>query len=255
MKKIIKYVTGDILRNRIVLVYTAFLLIASLSVFALENNSTKGLLSLLNVILLVVPLVSIIFSTIYIYNSAEFIELLVSQPLRRKTIWLSLYTGLASAMSIAFLIGAGIPLLLNHADTAGFMMIGMGVLLSIIFVGIAMLAAVKTRDKAKGIGVAILLWLYFSLLFDGLVLFLLFQLADYPLEKPMIGISALNPIDLGRILMMLQMDVAAMLGYTGAVFKEFFGSLAGILFVTFVLLLWVLIPVWLSVRKFNSKDL
>jgi Cu-processing system permease protein len=255
MKKIIKYVTGDILRNRIVLVYTAFLLITSFSVFALENNSTKGLLSLLNIILLVVPLVSIIFSTIYVYNSAEFIELLVSQPLRRKTIWLSLYIGLASAMSISFFVGAGIPLLLNHADTSGFMMIGVGLLLSIIFVGIAMLAAVKTRDKAKGIGVAILLWLYFSLLFDGLVLFLLFQFADYPLEKPMIGISALNPIDMGRILIMLQMDVAAMLGYTGAVFKEFFGSFTGILFVLLVLLLWVFIPLWLSVRKFNSKDL
>lgn len=255
MKKIIKYVTGDILRNRIVLIYTVFLLITSLSVFALENNSTKGLLSLLNIILLVVPLVSIIFSTIYVYNSAEFIELLVSQPLRRKTIWLSLYTGLASAMSISFFIGAGIPLLLYHADTSGFMMIGVGLLLSIIFVGIAMLAAVKTRDKAKGIGVAILLWLYFSLLFDGLVLFLLFQFADYPLEKPMIGISALNPIDMGRILIMLQMDVAAMLGYTGAVFKEFFGSFTGIGFVLLVMLLWVFIPLWLSVRKFNSKDL
>jgi Cu-processing system permease protein len=255
MKKIVKYVTGDILRNRIVLVYTAFLLITSFSVFALENNSTKGLLSLLNIILLVVPLVSLIFSTIYVYNSAEFIELLVSQPLRRKTIWLSLYIGLASAMSISFFIGAGIPLLLNHADTSGFMMIGVGLLLSIIFVGIAMLAAVKTRDKAKGIGVAILLWLYFSLLFDGLVLFLLFQFADYPLEKPMIGISALNPIDMGRILIMLQMDVAAMLGYTGAVFKEFFGSLTGMLFVLLVLIFWVFIPLWLSIRKFNSKDL
>jgi Cu-processing system permease protein len=255
MKKIIKYVTSDILRNRIVLVYTAFLLITSFSVFALENNSTKGLLSLLNIILLVVPLVSLIFSTIYVYNSAEFVELLVSQPLRRKTIWLSLYIGLASAMSISFFIGAGIPLLLNHADTSGFMMIGVGLLLSIIFVGIALLAAVKTRDKAKGIGVAILLWLYFSLLFDGLVLFLLFQFADYPLEKPMIGISALNPIDMGRILIMLQMDVAAMLGYTGAVFKEFFGSFTGMLFVLLVLILWVFIPLWLSIRKFNSKDL
>jgi Cu-processing system permease protein len=255
MKKIIKYVTSDILRNRIVLVYTAFLLITSFSVFALENNSTKGLLSLLNIILLVVPLVSLIFSTIYVYNSAEFVELLVSQPLRRKTIWLSLYIGLASAMSISFFIGAGIPLLLNHADTSGFMMIGVGLLLSIIFVGIAMLAAVKTRDKAKGIGVAILLWLYFSLLFDGLVLFLLFQFADYPLEKPMIGVSALNPIDMGRILIMLQMDVAAMLGYTGAVFKEFFGSFTGMLFVLLVLILWVFIPLWLSIRKFNSKDL
>ena len=255
MKKIIKYVTGDILRNKIVLIYTAFLLVTSLSVFALENNSTKGLLTLLNVILLVVPLVSIIFSTIYVYNSAEFIELLVSQPLRRKTIWMSVYAGLAAAMSISFFIGAGIPLLVNYAGTAGFTLIGVGIMLSVIFVGIAMLAAVKTRDKAKGIGVAILLWLYFSLLFDGLVLFLLFQFADYPLEKPMIGISALNPIDMGRILIMLQLDVAAMLGYTGAVFKAFFGSMAGMLFVALVLLTWVIVPIWLAVRNFNSKDL
>ena len=35
----------------------------------------------MNVILFTVPLVSILFSTIYIYNSSEFIELLLSQPL------------------------------------------------------------------------------------------------------------------------------------------------------------------------------
>ena len=255
MIKIIKYVTGDILRNKIVLVYTAILLIISLCLFGLEDNATKGLLSLLNVILLVVPLVSIIFSTIYVYNSAEFIELLVSQPLQRKIIWISLYFGLAASLSIAFFIGAGIPLLIYHPNILGLMMCMTGVFLSIIFVGMAMLAAVKTRDKAKGIGMVIILWLYFSLLFDGLVLFLLFQFADYPLEKPMIAISALNPVDMGRILIMLQMDVAAMLGYTGAVFKEFFGSMTGILFTGFVLLLWIVFPLWLSVRKFNSKDL
>ena len=91
MKKIFKYVVTDILRNKIVLIYTVFLLAASLSVFGLEDNSSKGLLSLLNIILIVVPLVNIIFSSIYIYNSAEFIELLVSQPLKRKSIWLSLF--------------------------------------------------------------------------------------------------------------------------------------------------------------------
>ncbi len=255
MKKIIKYVTGDILRNKIVLVYTAILLITSFSVFGLEDNATKGLLSLLNIILLIVPLVSIIFSTIYVYNSNEFIELLVSQPLQRKTIWLSLYTGLALALSLAFFIGVGIPLLIYHPGWLGILMCGVGIFISIIFVGIAMLAAVQTRDKAKGIGVVILLWLYFSLLFDGLVLFLLFQFADYPLEKPMIAISAMNPIDMGRILIMLQMDVAAMLGYTGAVFKEFFGSITGILFTFSVLLFWILLPLYWSLRKFKSKDL
>ena len=131
--------------------------------------------------------------------------------------------------------------------------------LSLVFTvaskAIAMLAVVKTRDKAKGIGVAILLWLYFSLLFDGLVLFLLFQFADYPIEKGMIAVSALNPIDLSRILILLQLDVSAMMGYTGAVFKDFFGTYTGILFSVVALLLWIVLPVWYSTRKFNTKDL
>ena len=245
----------DILRNRIVLLYTVFLFLTSFSMFSLEDNTSKGLLSLLNIILIIIPLVNIIFSTIYVYNSAEFIELLVSQPLKRKTIWLSLFTGLSASMSLAFIIGAGIPVLIYQANSIGFMMIAMGVLLSIIFTAIAMLAAVKTRDKAKGIGVAILLWLYFSLLFDGIVLFLLFQFADYPMEKPMIGIAALNPVDLGRILILLQMDVSAMMGYTGAIFKDFFGTVRGVGFSFAVLLLWITIPAWLSTRKFNHKDL
>jgi Cu-processing system permease protein len=255
MNKIIKYVITDILRNKVVIIYTVFLLAASFSVFSLEDNSSKGLLSLLNIILIVVPLVSIIFSTIYMYNSAEFIELLVSQPLKRNTIWLSLFTGLASSLSIAFLIGAGIPVLIYQANLVGFTMILTGILLSIIFAAIAFLATVQTRDKAKGIGAAIMLWLYFSLLFDGLVLFILFQFADYPMENAMIGLSALNPIDLSRILILLQLDVSAMMGYTGAVFKDFFGANNGLIFSFFVLLSWIIIPLWLSTVKFNSKDL
>src|SRR5436190_15655094 len=181
MKKIIKYVLLDILRNKIILAYTVFLLLLSVGIFNLEDNSTKGLLSLLNIILIIVPLVSILFSSIYVYNSAEFLELLVSQPLKRRTIWLSIFLGLACSLSFAFFIGVGIPVLIYELTATGLTMLVVGLLLSVIFVAIAMLATVKTRDKAKGIGVSILLWLYFSLLFDGLVLFLLFQFADYPL--------------------------------------------------------------------------
>jgi Cu-processing system permease protein len=255
MKKIIKYVIVDILRNKIVITYTVFLLVMSLSVFNLEDNFSKGLLSLLNVILIIVPLVSIVFSTIYVYNSAEFIELLVSQPLKRKTIWLSLFCGLALSLCIAFFIGAGVPILIYAAGSTGIMMLVIGLVLSVIFVSIAVLASVSTRDKAKGIGKAILLWLYFSLLFDGLVLFFLFQFADYPLEKLMAGVSALNPIDLGRIMILLQMDVSALMGYTGAIFKDIFGTVAGMTVAFFVLLLWTVLPLGLSLRKFNSKDL
>lgn len=255
MKKIIKYVVIDILRSRIVLAYTLFLLAMSLSVLNLEDNAAKGLLSLLNVILIIVPLVSIVFSTIYVYNSSEFLELLVSQPLKRKTILLSLFSGLALSLSIAFLVGAGIPILLYAATSTGIMMLLIGLLLSVIFVSIAVLASITTRDKAKGIGKAILLWLYFSILFDGLVLFFLFQLSDYPVEKGLVAVSALNPIDLGRILILLQMDISAMMGYTGAIFKDFFGTTTGTLIAFAVLVLWMATPLMLSIKKFNSKDL
>jgi Cu-processing system permease protein len=134
-------------------------------------------------------------------------------------------------------------------------MLGMAILLTIIFISIAMLAAIMTRDKAKGIGVSILLWLYFSLLFDGLALFILFQFQDYPMEKPMILMSGLNPIDLGRILILLKMDISALMGYSGAIYKDSFGSTLGFAIALVIMLLWVAIPNWLSMRKFNRKDL
>jgi Cu-processing system permease protein len=255
MMKVMKYVLVDILRNRIVLLYTLLLLIVSFSVFMLEDNAAKGMLSLLNVVLIIVPMMSLVFSTIYYYNSAEFIELLLSQPLRRRSIWLSLFAGLSGAMALSVLLGIGIAVLLYQRTVAGLMMVLVGVVLSVIFVSIALLAAVRTRDKAKGIGKAILLWLFWSLIYDGLVLFLLFQFSEYPLEKPMIGLSFLNPIDLARILILLKMDVSALMGYTGAVFKSFFGTAPGMLLSGFILLLWVIIPLLFSIRYFNRKDL
>ena len=255
MKKIVKYIMTDILRSRIMIIYTIVLLATSFTLFSLEDNANKGLLSLLNIILIIVPLFSLLFSTIYIYNSAEFIELLVSQPLQRKSIWQSFSIGLAISLSFAFIIGIGLPVLIFQFNTIGLIFIIVGTLLSIIFVAIALWAAVQIRDKAKGIGMAILLWMYFSLLFDGFVLFLLFQFADYPLEKPMILVSALNPIDLGRVLILLQLDISAMMGYTGAIFKDFFGTMQGLSIAFITLLVWVLIPLYFSTRKFIRKDL
>lgn len=255
MSRIIKFVILDILLNKIVLVYTLILAILSWSVFALEDNPTKGLITLLNIILLTVPLVSVIFSTIYIYNSQEFIELLLSQPIQRKKIWKSLFFGLSISLTFSYLIGCSVPILIFAPLDVALMMILMGCAVTIIFIALAMLSSIYTRDKAKGIGIAIMLWLFFALLFDGLVLFLLFQFADYPIEKMMVGITAFNPLDMARILILLHLDVSAMMGYTGAIFKDFFGTTLGISVVAFVLLLWVLIPYWTSLLKFKQKDL
>lgn len=254
MNRIIKFVVLDILRNKIILFYTLLLAVLSLSMFSLEDNESKGLLSLLNLILLNVPLVSIIFSTIYIYNSSEFIELLISQPIKRSKIWISLFAGLNSSLIISFLLGAGIPILYYSPNLTGLTLIGMGCVISVIFTSLAFLCSILARDKAKGIGMSILLWLFFSLLFDGLIMFLLFQLAEYPVENYIATIAAFNPIDLSRIVILLQLDLSAMLGFTGAVFKQTFGTGLGILFSSSLLLVWMFIPFMISLLKFNKKD-
>jgi Cu-processing system permease protein len=255
MNRITKFVILDILKNRIVLLYALLLGILSWSAFALEDNSAKGLLTLLNVILLTVPLVAIIFSTIYIYNSSEFIELLLSQPIRRRKIWWSLFLGLSFSLLIAFMAGSGVPILVYAPTGTGLMMLTVGLLISFVFVALAFLGSILSRDKAKGIGISIMLWLFFALLFDGLVLFLLFQFSDYPIEKAMVIVAALNPIDLARILILLHLDVSAMMGYTGAIFKDFFGSSSGMSVAFSILLLWVAVPFYFSLRKFRHKDL
>jgi len=255
MKKITGFVIADILKNKIILIYTLVLAVFAWSVFSLEDNTAKGVLSLLNVILLTVPLVSIIFSNIYMYNSSEFIELLVSQPIQRKTIWLSLFTGLVVSMNMAFIIGVGIPVFIFVPDMTGLFIVITGMLITTIFISIAMLCSILSRDKARGIGIAIMTWLFLTLIYDGLVLFMMFQFSDYPIEKPMVIVSALNPIDLARIMVLLQVDVTALMGYTGAIFKHIFGTSFGLIISFGLMMLWIIIPFLISWKKFRNKDL
>jgi hypothetical protein len=250
-----RYVLYDILRNKVIIAYTAFLFIVSVSLFQLEENHSKAILSLLNIALIVLPLTSIIFTTIHYYNSYEFIELMLSQPLSRTRILLSEYAGVALSLLSAFLIGVGIPVLLFAFDEVGLALIFTGAALTLVFTSIAFLTSVKARDKARGIGSAILLWFYFALIYDGLVLLILFSFADYPMEKFTLVLSALNPIDLGRIFIMLKMDVSALMGYTGALYKDFFGSGTGIVFTIGTITLWIILPLWWALRSFRKKDL
>ena len=84
-----------------------------------------------------------------------------------------------------------------------------------------------TPDKAKGIGLSLMIWFYCAIVFDGQVLLFLFSFSDYPLEKAMTLLAALNPVDLGRIMILLQLDISALMGYTGALYQKFSAAAMG----------------------------
>jgi Cu-processing system permease protein len=255
MFPIIKYSLYDITRNRVIIGYTLFLLCMSFGLYTLESQPEKATLSLLNILLILIPLVSIVFSTIHYYNSYEFTELLLAQPLPRRSILLSQYISIAIALTLAYLIGIVLPVLLNDASAQGYWLLLTGFLLNLVFVSMAFLSAVSTRDKARGIGLALLIWFYFALLYDGIILFILFTFSDYPLEKAVVALSMLNPVDMGRIAVIMKMETAALMGYTGAVFQDFMGTTKGLLISLAVIILWIIIPLGITLKIFKHKDL
>lgn len=255
MTKVIKYVVFDVIRNKFVIGYALLLFLLCFSFFGFEQDSAKGLLSILNINMIVVPLVSVIFSTIHFYNSYEFLELLSAQPISRKTIFFSQYFGVCITLSLAFLLGVGVPTLIFDGSAGGVTLVYTGLLLTVVFVSLAFLASVLTKDKAKGIGLALAMWFYFSLIYDGLVLSIFLMFSDYPMEKATLGFTALNPTDLARILVLMKLDISALMGITGAVFQDFFSSGLGIAFALSMLFLWIFFPIKIASSVFNKKDL
>lgn len=255
MMRITKHALYDILRNRFVLFYALFLLVISFSLFSLDSDPGKAVLSLLNIVLMVVPLVSIIFTTIYFFNSYEFIELLLSQPIDRKVIFFSEFLAICLAMSAAYLVGVGVPVLVMTGDPGSLYLVVAGLLLTWVFVSLAFAASVSTRDKAKGIGIALLFWFYFGLIYDGFMLYVIYSFSDYPIERLTLAMVSLNPVDLARIMILLKLDISALMGYTGAFLKNFFGTNLGIIYSMSLLLVWMVIPLVYAVRRFLRKDI
>jgi Cu-processing system permease protein len=255
MFRIAKFVFQDILRTRFILLYTAFLLITTLAMFQLDSDPEKVVMSLLNIVLMVVPLISIVFATIHFYNSYEFIELMLAQPVNRKVVFLSEYLAVAISLAIAFIIGVGLPTLFYGASTSSLTLIFCGAMLTLVFTSLAFLSSVLTRDKAKAIGIALLFWFYFSLIYDGLLLWVVYSFSDYPLEKVTLSLIALNPVDLARIIMLIKLDISALMGYTGAFYKDFLGSYLGTAFSITTLMVWIVLPAGLALRIFRRKDL
>jgi Cu-processing system permease protein len=258
VKKILLYELHNTIRNKWVLLYTFFFFLVGYALFTFSGDVNKAYISLMNIIIIIIPLVSIIFGSIYFYNSREFIEMMLSQPIDRKSLFLGIFLGTAIPLAAGFAIGFAIPFILFgkvSQQIDGFIiLLVIGVMLTFIFVAISFLISVLQDDKSKGLGFAIIIWLILAVVYDGLVLYIIYYFQEYPLESAMIALSILNPIDLGRILFLMKFDIAALMGYTGAVFHRFFGSYTGIIISFLCLLFWIIIPLTLSSRLFKRKD-
>lgn len=258
IKKILKFEFSNVIRSRWIIFFFSFFFLVSYSLFTFESNIQKSLLSLFNLIIYLVPLISLVFGTMYFYNSREYIEMMLGQPIPRSSLYLGLYFGTTLPIILSLILGIIPPFILFSNMNEGFNFIILlsliGSVLNFISIAVAFLISTSINDKVKGLSLAIFFWLLTAIAFDGILLLLIYIFSDYPIEKFLLLITLINPINLSRTLFVLNFDISALMGFTGAIFKKFYGSALGSLVSGISLIIWIIIPFWMGLKKFKSKD-
>ena len=258
MFKVLRYSFLDLIRSRWTVIYFLFFLLACGGLLYLSGDSTKAVVSMMNIIILLVPLISTIFGLMYMYQVRDYVEILLAQPLSRKSIFSGYFLGLGLALSLSMTAGMVIPVLvfnpLELIHGSWLLLILISVLLTFIFTAIACMLVLRYDNRLKGFGIGLFIWLLLAVLYDGVFLVLLVSFQEYPLEKLALSLTVLNPIDMGRVLLIFQLDYSALMGYTGAVFEKFFGTLSGSLVIAGAFVVWLFLPVWGLLRLARRKD-
>jgi len=142
------------MRSRWSYVYFLFYLLLGVVLLFLNNDLSKAVITLMNVIIILVPLIGTIFGIMYHYDSREFTELLLAQPIKRSSIFLGQYFGVATSLSMSLVIGLGLPFVFYGLFNSGAiwdftLLLITGTFLTFIFTALAFILAcpMKTRSK------------------------------------------------------------------------------------------------------------
>jgi Cu-processing system permease protein len=258
--RLAEYQLRDLVRSRWILIYVGFLFVSTDLLLRFSVSQTSALLSMGSAVILLVPLATLLFGALYMYAARSFHELLLAQPVSRHQLFAGTYIGIALPLTAAFGIGVALPLVYHvphdpGALRAAVVVIGSGGALTLVCTGIALLVAAAVEDRMKGVAAAMGIWLLLAVLYDSGVLLLVALLADYPLERPLAVLMLINPIDLARVLLLVEMDAAALMNYTGAVLTRLLGEATGRGVGVAALAAWITIPPVLAWRVFARRDM
>jgi Cu-processing system permease protein len=221
-----------------------------------DNTFFRPALSLLNLVLILVPFMALIMGANSFTGARESWELLLIQPISRKEAILGKYLGLGAAITATLLLGficAGIILILNLGfdEISHFLfLIFLSVLLSLTFLSIASLCSIILGEKAKSIGISFVLWLWFVIIYDFILIGLTLSLGEV-----IVALLFLNPADLVRTTFITSLGSAALVGPAGAMLNKTFGSLTGMVLSLTTLLAWLVIPLYVAIYLFERKDI
>lgn len=226
------------------------------------QNFTRTSASLLNLVLYIVPLVSLVMGTLSFTGDKGSTELLFSQPLTRTEVLLGKLLGVFASITLSTFFGfavAGIIVMIA-AGTDGLMRYGffvmISLLLSLVFLSLSVLASTMSKRKAKAFGVSLFLWFFFVLFYDllalGGTLLLSGSSSNVFLFCSLFG----NPVDMVRVSTLIVLNNVTIFGAAGAALVRFFGGGMTSMALLFAgLIFWTVIPLFISHRLLARQDI
>jgi Cu-processing system permease protein len=218
--------------------------------------------SVINLDGFLVPLFALLLGVFSFLSHREHLELMVTQPVSRGTVILGKYIGLLLTVVGATLLGLGLPgvvfsLVVGIEGALQYaVVVLLALLLAVVFTGLAVVIALLTRRQQIALGISVGIWVFFELLYGMLMLGTTLYFSHAALKIILLAGLIGNPVDLTRVLALLVVGGPHFFGPAGATLVKLTGSapIAGLLGLS-ALVLWIVLPLLVSIRVFSKQNL
>jgi len=219
--------------------------------------------SLVQLVLLIVPLTALTFGALALLPERGAAEMLFAQPVSRARILAGRYLGVFASLAAAQAIGFGLAGLVLHRQSgqtglgAFVVVVTVSLALTAVFLSIAaMLAQARAARRARVLALALVVWFVAVVLYDVGVLGIASLLRSGTASRLLITAVLVNPADAARTVALMAIEGTAAFGAASLALLRFTGGAGGaILLASMSLLAWAVVPLLIAARRLARADL
>lgn len=220
--------------------------------------------SLVQLVVLVVPLASLVMGVLALAPERGTAELLFSQPVSRPKILVGKLLGLLAALAAAESIGFGLAGLVVFSSTSeegvtGYALLVLGaLLLTAAFLALAALIAAGAvgRKRTRALAVALVVWFAAVILFDLVVLGAASLLPSTAASRLLVVSVLVNPAGAVRTGALLGIEGTAAFGAGSLALLRFTKGAAGAAaLLSLSVAAWIVLPILGAARRLSRVDL
>jgi Cu-processing system permease protein len=227
------------------------------------QDFSRTAVSLVQLVLLLVPLAALVFGALALTPDRGGAELLYSQPAPRGALLVGRMLGVWLALSAAELIGFGLAGLVvqSQAGLEGFWryaaLVATAIAITGVFLAIAaLLASTNAGRRTRVLAAALVIWFVAVVLFDIAAIGAASLLRSGSASRLLIAATLINPVDAARTGALLAIEGTAAFGAASLALLRVTGGVGmAATYIVLSLAFWLIVPLGLATRALSRTDI